>query len=115
MVVTQLVTVVTQLDDSCSSVLVTVVAQWSKAPCIHSCVAGLIPAVTPRYCTIETMNALWGTKKKRQGEAEQDCHDRNSRAGRPGQGCQHRTARIRQPGQNRKERAPRKGQPEQDS
>ncbi len=31
--------------------LVTVVAQWAKAPGIHCYVAGSIPAVTPRYCT----------------------------------------------------------------
>ncbi len=31
--------------------LVTVVAQWAKAPGIHCYVAHLTPAVTPRYCT----------------------------------------------------------------
>ncbi len=31
--------------------LVTVVAQWAKAPGIHCYVADSIPAVTPRYCT----------------------------------------------------------------
>jgi hypothetical protein len=32
---------------------VTVVAQLAKAPGIHGYVAGSIPAVTPRYCTIK--------------------------------------------------------------
>ncbi len=31
--------------------MVTVVAQWAKAPGIHCYVAGSIPAITPRYCT----------------------------------------------------------------
>jgi hypothetical protein len=30
---------------------VTALAQWAEASGIHCCVAGLIPAVTPKYCT----------------------------------------------------------------
>ncbi len=42
----------------------TVVAQCAKAPGIHGYVAGSIPAVTPRECTINTINAFRSTKKK---------------------------------------------------
>jgi hypothetical protein len=42
---------ITVLCDGRSSVWVTVVAQWAKVPGIHCYVAGLIPAVIPRYCT----------------------------------------------------------------
>jgi hypothetical protein len=41
----------------------TVVARCAKAPGIHGYVAGSIPAVTPRYGTITTVNALRSTKK----------------------------------------------------
>ncbi len=44
---------------------VTVVAQWAKAPGIYGHVAGSIPAVTPRYCIIETINVLRSTKNKK--------------------------------------------------
>ncbi len=43
---------------------VTVVAQCAKALDIHGYVAGSIPAVILRYCTISTINALRSTKKK---------------------------------------------------
>jgi hypothetical protein len=36
----------------------------AKAPGIHDYVAGSIPAVTPRYCTVKTINALRITQKK---------------------------------------------------
>ncbi len=39
------------VGDGRSSVVVTVVAQWAKAPGIHCYIAGSIPAVTPKYCT----------------------------------------------------------------
>ncbi len=48
----------------------TVVAQWAKAPGKHCCVAGSIPAVTPRYCINKIKNALWSTKKQR----KKNCH-----------------------------------------
>ncbi len=44
---------------------VTVVAQCAKAPGIHGYVVGPIPAVTPKYCTVTTINALRSTKKKK--------------------------------------------------
>jgi hypothetical protein len=57
-VIAQWVTVVAQW--------VTVVAQLAKAPGIHCYVAGSIPAVTPRYCTNKTENALWSTKNTKE-------------------------------------------------
>jgi hypothetical protein len=36
-----------------------------EAPGIHGYVASSIPAVTPRYCTITTRNALRSTKKNK--------------------------------------------------
>jgi hypothetical protein len=44
---------------------VTVVVQCAKAPGIRGNVAGSIPALIPRYCTITTINALRNTKKKK--------------------------------------------------
>jgi hypothetical protein len=41
----------------------TVGAQCAKAPDIHDYIADLILAVTPRYGTITTINALQSTKK----------------------------------------------------
>jgi hypothetical protein len=35
-----------------------------KTPGIHCYVAGLIPALTPRYSSTKIRNALWSTKKK---------------------------------------------------
>jgi hypothetical protein len=43
---------------------VTVVVQWAKAPGIHCYVAGLIPAVTPRYCTKKIEKCSLEHKKK---------------------------------------------------
>jgi hypothetical protein len=41
----------------------TVVAQRVKAPGLHGYVAGSIPAVTPRYCTIKTIKCSSEHKK----------------------------------------------------
>ncbi len=49
---------VVALGDGRSS-WVTVVAQWVKAPGIHSYVAGSIPAVTPRNCTNKIEKCSW--------------------------------------------------------
>ncbi len=55
----------TKWSDTSVPLRVTVVAQWAKAPGIHSYVVGSIPAVTPRYCTKKIeKNSLWSTKKK---------------------------------------------------
>jgi hypothetical protein len=43
---------------------VTVVAQKAEAPCILCYAAGSIPAVTPRYCTEEKEDMLFGEQKK---------------------------------------------------
>jgi hypothetical protein len=45
--------------------MVTVVAQWAKAPGIHCYVAGSIPAVTPRYCTKKNRKMLFGAQKNK--------------------------------------------------
>ncbi len=45
-------------------VWVMVVAQWAKAPGIHCYVAGLIPTVTPRYCTKKIEKCSLEHKKK---------------------------------------------------
>ncbi len=44
---------------------VTVVAQWAKAPGIHCYVAGSIPAVTPRYCTMKIEKCSLEHKKNK--------------------------------------------------
>ncbi len=48
------------------SVTVTVVAQCAKLPGIHGYVAGSIPAVKPRYCTVLIQQLMFfgGPKKK---------------------------------------------------
>jgi hypothetical protein len=53
--------------------MVTVVAQWAKAPGIHCYVAGSIPAVTPRYCTKKIGKCSLEHKKKTKEKKGMQC------------------------------------------